>query len=137
MKFSRNLIFLATILIVVSIISMYFGSVKSVEGATVGCPGGSTGTASTDSSGNPVLNCPDTATPTTTVSSYYKSGSPACSVSGTGFTNSICGGGVALSANTCKSYNTVEKKWYNPDTKNYVGGPASKLDGTSKKYTCP
>lgn len=33
MKFSRKLIFLATILIVVSIISMYFGSVKTIEGA--------------------------------------------------------------------------------------------------------
>ncbi len=68
MKFSRKLIFLATILIVVSIVSIYFGSVKSVEGATVSCPGGSTGTAATDASGNPVLNCPDvvTTTPATT-----------------------------------------------------------------------
>ena len=36
MKFSRKLIFLAIILIVVSIISMYFGSVKPIEGLKKG-----------------------------------------------------------------------------------------------------
>lgn len=34
MKISKKLIFLAIILIVVSIISMYFGSITTVEGAT-------------------------------------------------------------------------------------------------------
>jgi hypothetical protein len=148
MKFSRKLIFLATILIVVSIISIYFGSVKSIEGATA-CESSTT----TDASGKnitttvcpaPTTTTPTTATPTTattapttTAAAYYKTGSPACSVSGPGFTNTICGGALAPSANGCKSYNTTEKKWYNPDTKNYTGGLASKLDAASKKYTCP
>jgi hypothetical protein len=39
MKFSRKLIFLATILIIVSIISIYFGSVKSTEGLGTIAPG--------------------------------------------------------------------------------------------------
>lgn len=67
MKFSRKLIFLATILIVVSIISIYFGSVKSVEGATstLTCPAGTTSTSSTDANGNVTLNCSDATTTTT------------------------------------------------------------------------
>lgn len=63
MKFSKKLIFLAIILIVVSIISIYFGSITTVEGATVTCPGGVDGTPSKDAAGNDVLTCPDT-TPT-------------------------------------------------------------------------
>lgn len=71
MKFSRKLIFLAIILIVVSIISMYFGSVTTVEGATT-CPASATSSTSTDANGNVTFSCSSdtatttTATPTTT-----------------------------------------------------------------------
>lgn len=64
MKISKKIIFLATILIVVSIIAMYFGSVKSIEGATstLSCPAGTKSTSSTDANGNVTLNCSDTTT---------------------------------------------------------------------------
>jgi len=66
MKFSRKFIFLAVILIVVSIISIYFGSVTTVEGATttLSCQAGTKGTSSTDANGNVTLNCSDAVTTT-------------------------------------------------------------------------
>lgn len=66
MKISKKLIFLAVVLIIVSIISMYFGSVTTVEGATVTCPDGATSSTSTDATGNVTFSCSsDTATTTT------------------------------------------------------------------------
>jgi len=145
MKFSKKLVFLAIILIVVSIITMYFGAVK-LENMT--CPTGQSVITSITSDGTNV-ECSGTATTTTTsptttttttpttVSAYYKTGSPACSVSGTGFiATAPCGGSVTPQPNNCKSYNTTQKKWYNPDTKAYINGPASTSNG-SGKFICP
>lgn len=61
MKFSKKLIFLAIILIVVSIISIYFGSITTVEGATT-CPAGATSSTSTDANGNVTFSCSTDAT---------------------------------------------------------------------------
>ena len=66
MKFSRKLIFLAVVLIVVSIISMYFGSVKSIEGVTIPCPTGSTCSVAPDAAGILVMNITDPAATTAT-----------------------------------------------------------------------
>ena len=104
MKFSRKLIFLAIILIVVSIISMYFGSVKTIEGAET-CPAGATSSTSTDASGNVTFSCSTDSTSGNTVASSSTTTNAPAAASCTGI---VC----APSLSTCPS----PKKAYSNQT---------------------